>query len=236
MNALSKDLNVSDVLRAYVRDGEIPQRDLWGGRLYEGIRHSIRLGLDTRSLASQAIDAILPLERYTRLFRQTRRAAVTRLLAIMIMCLLVRGIFGSESRFTVPDISFAVVWLALQSIIFAITFDDVSEEDANSPIGVIDLIRGYLTMGQLTRRESPLWAVIRRIRRDEMASGFDGRDERARVYLEELRRRVDSLAQRIEKSRWRFILAEIMTAVVTFICIDGLPILRWFESGSEFKG
>jgi hypothetical protein len=238
MRPISQENNISDVLRSFVRSGHFPEISTPSAPIHEAMRQAIResrrLGFDTRTLAASAVDALLPLERYLRLFKQARQAAVIRLLGIIIMCLFMRGLFGAGARFADADIAFAVVWMALQSIIFATAFDDGGGGVESGRLSVVELIRGYLTMGHLTQRESPLWVVMRRIRRDEIASGFDGHEERARVFLEEFRRRVDHLALLIEKSRWRFILAEIMTAVVTFACMDGLPILRWLESGSNF--
>ena len=236
MNFKGQKRDVSEILRNFLRGGDHDRVELRGISISDAIQCSIRLGLDTRSLASLAVDALLPFERSMRIFNQTRRAALSRLIVIVAMCALGRRLFGETSDPSILDLGFFMIWLVIESVICSATFWDSAEAIDADGAAVDELIRGHLTLGHLTTMNSPMWSVLRRIRREEIATGYDGRDERARVFLEELRHKTDELGMYMEKSRFRFILAEIFTAIVSFVCFDGLVIMKWLDAGVDFGG
>ncbi len=230
--------NLADALRMFVRSGQLPCTQPWGVRLDEALRFSMRQGLDTRGLASSALDAVVPVERRLRIYRQARQAAVMRIIIIVALCGCVRLVFGAGFDVNRAESAFFIIWILVQSVILAVTFDDFFHVGFGSDAGkieLLELVRGYLTLGQLTGRDSALWPVMRQIRRDELMYGTDGCAERARAYLDELRRLGDDLSARLERSRWQFMCAEIGTAVVTFFCFDGLPIIHWLENSSRLS-
>jgi hypothetical protein len=198
-------------------------------QMSQAVRASIRLGLDCRAIASEAIGVVGEIELKVKSIEGLQKTECLRLTGIVCFAIAVRFYIQGVAAAEPSQLSVIAAAIALAILPAGFVLRETEILASVRGVEFQDFMASFLILGRGTIAEKQMAMRMNAIRRHELITGIDGQVERKFVFLEELTRRLLGLEEHIRFLKGLFPVLELCFACIEFVILDADLLLKHAE-------